>query len=186
MKKILLLTCLLLQLSWCAAQSPDGLVSDPEKKFRGSVELGYLYGSARQFNEEQSVASPTVLVFYGYQFNRLLSLGATTGLDFYSNMVVTPLALGVRGEAFDTRISPTYSLDVGYGSTVLSEGDFSKGGWMYNPALGLRVNTGNGTAFTFGAGYKVQRVERETSSWGTIAQQKINYRRLTLRLGFMF
>jgi hypothetical protein len=186
MKKLLLLPFLLLQLSWCAAQSPDAIVSVPEKRFMGAVEIGYLYGSAKHSDQNLTVASPTVQVFYGYRFGRLFSLGATTGMDFYDNMLVTPLALGMRGEAFDTRVSPTYSLDVGYGSAVLSEGGASSGGWMYNPALGLRVNTGNATAFTFGAGYKVQRVERESSSWGTITQQKINYRRLTLRLGFMF
>ncbi|MHC2993778.1 hypothetical protein OB13_20160 [Pontibacter sp. HJ8] len=189
MKKILLLLpFLLLPYTWCAAQAaePTGTGSVPDKKWLGAVDIGYLYGNARRSDQLYSSAYPTVQVFYGYRPNRLLAIGATTGADFYDNTLVVPVALGIRGEVFKTRISPTYSLDAGYGSAALSDGDTSKGGWMYHPALGMRVNTGNGTAFTFGAGYKVQRVQRETSSWNTLIDQKITYKRLSLRAGFMF
>jgi hypothetical protein len=189
MKKILLLLpFLLLQFTWCAAQSaePTGTGSVPDKKWLGTVEIGYLYGNSKRFDQDHSTVYPTVQVFYGYRFNRLLAIGATTGADFYDNTLVTPLALGIRGEVFATRVSPIYSLDAGYGSAALGDGDASKGGWMYNPALGMRVNTGNGTAFTFGAGYKVQRVQREISSWNTMIDQKITFKRLSLRAGFMF
>ena len=159
----------------------------------GQVEIGYLYGKVHNANQNTdiSAASPTVQLFNGYRLSRGFSVGATVGFDFYDNILVTPLALGIRGEVLDARVSPTYSLDTGYGSTFMSdesnEQEF-KGGWLFNPAIGLRVRTGDqGSAFAFNLGYKTQRVTSHTNWWSTTSvEQKITYKRLSLRMGFLF
>lgn len=156
------------------------------------VEFGYLYGKVHYANQntDLSAASPTAQMFNGYRLSRGFIVGATVGFDFYDNILVTPFALSVRGDLLDARVSPTYSLDTGYGSTFMSdesEEQELRGGWLFNPAIGLRVRTGDsGSAFAFNLGYKTQRVTSETDWWNTHTENKITYKRLSLRMGFMF
>ena len=81
-------------------------------------------------------------------------------------------------------------MEAGHGSGLLSgkgNGKRPEGGWFINPALGLRVKMDNNTAFLFGIGYKEQTVEREfPERWGPIVNQRITFKRLSLRMGFMF
>jgi hypothetical protein len=171
-----------------SAQSPDSAY----KPYLGMVEIGFLYGEKKDGEFKTSTAAPTVQMFNGYRFDELLAIGGTVGIDIYEQTIVTPLALGIRGELLNFRVSPFYSIDAGYAPVFLSYEDHSsmeqknKGGWMFNPALGLRVKTGNDTAFTFGAGYKSQKTERETAWIHARQVQKMHYKRLTMRMGFMF
>lgn len=164
-------------------------VEQPVKRYMGTVELGYLYGNNKQGDLDNFVAAPSVEIFNGVRLHRLLAVGATTGFDFYNNLLITPFALGIRGEVFNTRISPIYSIDAGYGSAFLShesDNEKKKGGWMFNPALGFRVRSGNGTAYTFATGYKTQEAETSTFWGSSMTDQKITYKRVSVQLGFMF
>lgn len=172
-----------------SSQSPSATIS----RYMGAVEWGFLYGKIENpwNNPPTYVASPSVLFFNGYRAHRLFVIGATLGFDFYDNILITPIALGIRGEVLNTRVSPFYSIDAGYGTAFLSSKSHGRdldGGWLFNPALGLRVNTGNKTAYTIGIGYKTQRVDTETISgwWASQITQRITYNRLSLRMGFMF
>ena len=196
-KKSLLLTLFfyLAIAGFTTAQSQENTLGlettlpDAPKRFMGLVEIGYLYGKSGSMDFSSSVASPTVQLFSGYRFHRMLVVGGTVGFDFYNNVLITPIALGLRGEVLNSRISPVYGLDLGYGATFLSdEGNQQDidGGWMFSPSAGISVDTGNSTAFTFGVGYKAQRARTETSWWGGSTVQNLNYKRLSLRMGFMF
>lgn len=157
--------------------------------YMGMAEIGFLYGKTGTQHVISSNAYPTVQLFNGYRFHRSFGMGLTLAADFYDNMLITPVALGIRGDVLNRRISPYYSLDAGYGSAKFSnESEHLKntGGWMYNPSLGLRVNTGNLSAFTFGIGYKSQIVSRKATGWHSMVEQRIHYKRLALRMGFMF
>lgn len=162
------------------------------KPYLGMIEIGFLYGERKSEAVNSSTAAPTVQMFNGYRFHRLLAVGGTVGIDFYENTIVTPLALGMRGELLQSRVSPFYSLDAGYGPAFQNQEDNqsveqkTKGGWMLNPAMGMRVKTGNSTGFTFSAGYKTQKVASETVWQHARSEQKIHYKRLTMRMGFMF
>lgn len=192
MRKLCLLLLYLLTALGCHAQTAQDAAPAADKRYMGQVEIGYLYGKVHYDNQNSdlSAASPTVQVFNGYRLSRGFVVGATVGFDFYDNILVTPLALGIRGEVLDARVSPTYSLDAGYGATFLSdEGEEQKlkGGWLFNPAIGLRVRTGDsGSAFAFNIGYKTQRITSENNWWNNHIEQKINYKRLSLRMGFIF
>jgi hypothetical protein len=177
--------------SGTAAEDPSNQPLADLPRYMGVVEFGYLYGKIENpFNFSPSyIASPSVLFFNGYRAHRLIAIGATIGFDFYENILITPIALGIRGEFFSTRVSPFYSLDAGYGTSFLSgkgSGERPEGGWLINPVLGLRVKTGNKAAFLVGMGYKRQRVDTEMSGWGFTTNQRITYNRLSLRMGFMF
>lgn len=192
-RKLYLLLLSLLPATLCQAQTEQAPAPAANQGYVGMVELGYLYGKVHYANQNTdiSAASPTVQFYNGYRLSRGFMVGATVGFDFYDNILVTPLALGIRGEVLDARVSPSYSLDTGYGFTFMSdesdEQEFT-GGWMFNPAIGLRVRTGDdGSAFAFHIGYKTQRVTSNTSWWNsTSVEQEINYKRLSLRMGFMF
>ncbi|MFT2010436.1 hypothetical protein ACMA1I_17310 [Pontibacter sp. 13R65] len=181
--------------STSAALAQSGAAAEDSRNtagYMGSVEFGYLYGKVKnQFNNPPTyMAAPSVQLFNGYRAHRLFAIGGTVGFDFYDNILITPIALGIRGEVLNRRVSPIYSLDAGYGASFLSGKAFGErpdGGWMLNPALGFRVQTGNKAAFLFSAGYKQQRVEVESiTGWGLRTNQRITYKRLSLRLGFMF
>lgn len=167
----------------------QSIISSP---YIGSVEMGFLYGKIENsFNNPPTyLASPSVLIFNGFHAHRLFSIGATTGFDFYENILITPIALGIRGTFFNTRISPFYSIDAGYGSSFLSsksDGERPEGGWFINPVLGMRMRIDNNNAFMFGLGFKRQRADTEnTDQWGILTKNRITYNRLSLRMGFMF
>ncbi|MCC9166914.1 hypothetical protein [Pontibacter harenae] len=192
MKKLLPLLITILFIKNAFAQDATTLQKSEAtgtSHYRGIIEFGYLYGKSSSNGFNSYAATPTVQVFNGYQFHRAFALGATIGADFYNNVLITPIALGIRGELLKTRVSPFYSLDAGYGSAAFSnEGNQrdNEGGWMFSPAVGMRVSTGTSTAFAFSIGYKTQRVRTQDIFWGTTLEQKINYKRLTLRMGFMF
>jgi hypothetical protein len=188
MKNISLIALSLLFPCLAFAQSPDPV----HKPYLGMVEIGFLYGVKKEGEFKTPTAAPTVQMFNGYQIDELLAVGATVGIDIYEHSIVTPLALGIRGQLVNSRVSPFYSFDAGYAPALLSDESHSsvqqknKGGWMFNPALGIRVKTGHDTAFTFGAGYKSQKTETESSWHLARTEQKVHYKRMTMRMGFMF
>lgn len=168
-------------------------LEEPQKGYRGAVELGFLYQKPRTINNfntnYSSVSNPTLSLFNGYAVHRLFAMGVTVGADFYNDVLVTPLAIGLRGTFFNSKVSPYYSLDTGYGFTMLSEESSNlknDGGWMFNPGIGLKVKAGNNTAFLVHTGYKMQRVETEINQWGATVHQKTTFKRLSLRIGFEF
>ncbi|WP_181306340.1 hypothetical protein [Rufibacter sp. XAAS-G3-1] len=192
MKKSLIALFLLLWVfSRVQAQEKNAAGTFPGR-YQGGIEVGYLYQDNKDNAPSTADTSPTLTVFNGYRFHRLFSLGATLGLDFYNQVLVTPIALGLRGTLLNTRVSPFYSLDAGYGTTFLSdESDQreNKGGWMFNPALGLRVASGNNTAFAFSLGYKLQRATtKEPLLWNrnSFITEEHSFKRLSARIGFMF
>ncbi|MFC6998893.1 hypothetical protein [Rufibacter roseus] len=194
MKKQLTLWCLLLTI--CSAQAqetsstPASAPGNNTSKFTGMVEIGFLYQDLKTNAYNDISTSPTFSIFGGYQLHRLLSVGTTVGADFYSNMLITPISLGLRGTLLNTRVSPFYSLDAGYGSATFSsevERTENKGGWMVNPALGLSVKTGNNTAYVFSLGYKMQKASSKITWWNSgFRQDEYTFKRLSVRMGFVF
>jgi hypothetical protein len=190
MKKTVLLALLSFSLSEGMAQNTPATstTENKPKRYLGMVELGYLH----QKKQNDPLTAPTLTVFNGFQFHRLLSVGPTVGLDFYENLIITPVALGLRGTLLDKRVSPFYSVDAGYGTTWFSDEprrSEHKGGWMINPAAGLRIKAGNETAFLISLGYKVQSATtKEPLAWDNSAfiTRDLTFKRLSTRIGFMF
>jgi len=56
---------------------------------------------------------------------------------------------------------------------------------MIHPSVGIRLGKKD-MKWTFDLGYKFQKANWVYDNWGTISDQSILYRRLTLRTGIMF
>lgn len=127
----------------------------------------------------------------GKRFNRLLSLGAGVSFDEYivgtSENILSTFG-EISGYLNPHNLSLSYSLAAGYGFAFKDEEanlTSAKGGMMVYPALGLRWGK-NHLKWTFDVGYKFQDANWVYENWGTISDQNILYRRLTLRTGVMF
>ena len=87
-------------------------------------------------------------------------------------------------------------LDLGYGLSKFErrffDDDFNnKGGFMYNPVLGLRFKLKNTSSLSFAVGYQQARGSYEYKFFDTITGELVNAReesrifnRVTFRFGF--
>lgn len=124
----------------------------------------------------------------GYQFNQYLAVGGGVGMDIYDFEFI-PVFADFRGYIFNSRVSPYYALQAGYGisadlSNSLSSNESSKGGAMIHPSIGLRFASFRQTKFIMEAGYKFQ-YETRTNDWNE-SVDNIVYRRLSLKFGVLF
>ena len=128
---------------------------------------------------------------FGYQFNRLLGAGVGIGMDYYyrgSGENLMPVFGEIRGYLFSKNFTPMYSLATGY-SFAFKDKDRNiteaKGGWMIYPAVGFRMGGSKLMNFTLDAGVRIQKAKYTFTSWD-IRRQRITYRRLVIRVGFVF
>ncbi|MCY7350833.1 MAG: hypothetical protein LH606_09205 [Cytophagaceae bacterium] len=168
-----------------------------KKGFYNHTELGTLLGRvAYPFDRSvvYSRSSFTANTFNGYRFSRGLIVGATVGVDWYARNAIIPVSVGLRGDMSRGRVSPHYALDVGYGLARLTRrpeivgADVNlSGGLHVNPALGVRIATGNDTALILSIGYKYQYADVLTQfNAGNTIRNVYNYNRLALKVGMSF
>lgn len=123
----------------------------------------------------------------GKQFNPHLAVGAGIGLDKIEYEFI-PLYLECRGDMLKKRFSPHYALRVGYGFEAdlfdLEEGNDVKGGLMIHPALALRIATRQQKNILLEMGYQFQYARRTSDFRNGV--DRLLYRRLSLRLGWLF
>ncbi len=127
----------------------------------------------------------------GKRINRLLSLGVGISYDDYvigsSENILSSFA-EVSGYFNPHNLSLSYGLAAGYGFAFKNEDSNlmeAQGGWMAYPSIGLRWGKKH-LKWTFDIGYKFQRANWHYEWWDTRSEQRILYRRLTLRTGVMF
>jgi len=133
----------------------------------------------------------------GYMFHRLVGVGLGVGFDTYSIInnnapAIFPVSVEVRGYLMERNWSPYYALRAGYGFAAKDEErniNEAEGGAMFHPAFGLRLGAREDVNFAMDVGYRFQRatVERDVSAWRReIQEQRIWYKRLTVRFGIIF
>ncbi len=130
----------------------------------------------------------------GYQHNRWIGTGIGIGFDGYSMgnaYNVIPVYAEARGYFSKKKISPFYSLNLGYGIGVknTNQGIFgAKGGIMVNPSLGYRFGGHPNANFTLAMGYKFQKVSYEYMDWWDSfpVEQNFTFKRINLKLGMLF
>jgi len=127
----------------------------------------------------------------GYQMNRWLGYGLGLGVDGYeigSGRLFVPLYLQVRGYFTKNRISPYYSVNIGYGFAEDTH-DNSKeidGGRYFYPSVGYRFGAAKSGNFTMDFGIKFQKGHfLRVNNWGS-DDRNVDYRRFTFRLGWLF
>lgn len=134
----------------------------------------------------------TLHAFTGYVLRPQLLTGITFGVDYYNNSAFLPIAAAVQGDLFgrQKRLTPFYNLEGGYAIAGPNPHDNElKGGWLWSPGVGLRINKGNGTGFLISAGYKHQQARQIIPVDGVVVLSQVEYRsynRLYFRMGFSF
>ncbi len=127
----------------------------------------------------------------GKRFNRKLSLGVGVSFDEYiarTSENILSVFGEVSGYVSPDNLSLSYSLAAGYGFAFENEEVGlmdATGGLMVYPAVGFRWGQKH-LKWTLDFGYKFQEANWLYESWGTISDQRILYRRLTIRTGVMF
>lgn len=133
----------------------------------------------------------------GYQFNRMIGAGLGVGLENFSvgkpnGPLVLPVYAEARGYFLKKNTTPYYALSVGYGFAFKNEDQNitkAKGGLLLHPAIGFRLGARDGMNFLFDLGYQLQKATLTRDfSRGTldIQEQKLFYKRFSVRLGFIF
>ncbi len=129
---------------------------------------------------------------FGYQHKRLLGYGIGVSADFYhpaNNEMVFPLFAELRGYILQRSVTPYYTLRAGYGFVFKNEDvgiEGGEGGYMINPAIGWRLSGKKGMNLTLDLGLKFQRATFDTWIWSERALTELTYKRLHVRLGFLF
>src|SRR3546814_4883459 len=85
--------------------------------YTNETEIGAMWSSANFF----SPVAVTMQTFHGVQFDGILSMGMTAGLDEYFGLRVVPIAVGSRAVLPGDQVSPYLGIDVGYGFTWLEK-----------------------------------------------------------------
>jgi len=161
-------------------------------------ETGVYYSGKLQLiagNEGQRAKAVNGLGFSisaGYRFNRWASVGLGSGYDrFIWNSGENFIPVFAEYTCFfnPKNTSLFTSIQAGY-SFAYKDNDFllieAKGGAMVYPAIGLRFGRYD-TKYTIDFGYKFQKAELTyTDQWQPArSEQRLTYRRLTLRFGIL-
>jgi hypothetical protein len=177
------------------ATAQEGLF---RRTYINHTELGGLFGRVKyrpyQGSDEvvENRLSLTLQTFNGLQLNPRLAAGLTTGLDWYTAALITPIAAGVRYDLTGKRNARLFATaDAGYGLAWFhddSEGYQTRGGMMLNPGLGLRLGRPEGAAFTITLSYKRQEASvTKPPLWDQTERYETRvYNRMCLRMGIAF
>lgn len=143
----------------------------------------------------ETVASLSFQSFNGIYLTPKTAVGVTAGVDWYSSVLLLPVAAGVRQTLIQKKNggSSIYAgLDAGYGTTWLQVDDSNHkttGGVMLNPTIGFRLPMKNQSAWLINFGYKFQELSIEQTNvydayYSSIENRK--HQRMSFRLGFEF
>lgn len=176
-------------------QSTMGIAVLNSYRFR---ESGIYYSGKMQFitgNDGQRAREVNgfgVSISGGYRFNRLVGVGIGVGYDRFiwgtaENLI--PIFIEYTSYFSPKNTTLFANLQTGY-SIAFKDDDYllteAKGGFMIYPAFGIRLGGGENQV-TFDVGYKFQKAEfTYRESWSpTVAEQRLTYKRLTMRFGIL-
>lgn len=168
------------------------------------TELGLLFGKSYQItysgNYSQPVEASTrfmLQTYNGLKVYNNLSVGATVGVDWFSNYQIVPISLGVRvssGDSKTKKVKTFAGIDAGYGfmwlNDKVSPNQQINGGISLNPMVGFLIPTGGNANFIFSIGYKHNNFNTKTESgineYPYSNKTTYNLNRMAVRLGVNF
>ncbi|AUD07548.1 hypothetical protein [Spirosoma pollinicola] len=162
------------------------------------TEFGGLFGrvasgpAAAQTVENR--LSFTAQTFNGIQLNSQLAVGGLVGVDWYKTALLMPIGAGLRVDLIphpQQNVRLLAIADAGYGFAWFnknSTGYETKGGWMLNPGLALRVGKPSSTAFVMSLSYKRQIADVQKPLAGNDIERDEHrvYNRICFRIGVAF
>ena len=134
----------------------------------------------------------------GYQFNPHFSFGVGLGIHSQTTLFLIPFFADARAYILSGRITPFISLIAGRSFTMkeitnVNAGNNDKGGWMFNPAIGVKFFVLPKMALNLSLGYRYQEILLQNSYYNlftgtsyTSAKSNQTLRLFNLRLGFAF
>jgi hypothetical protein len=132
--------------------------------------------------------------FNGFHIKPKTAVGLVVGADRYTSALLMPIAVGVRQTLLQKKeggSSIFAAFDAGYATTWLQEDASNyktRGGIMFNPAIGYRLPMKNGSAWILNFGYKFQeaKVDKNIEGYSIERYEKRTYNRMTVRFGIQF
>jgi hypothetical protein len=163
------------------------------------TELGGLFGrvasgaTTAQTTVENRL-SFTAQTFNGVQLLPRLAVGGVVGIDWYKAALLMPIGAGIRFDLArhsERNVRLLAIADAGYGFAWLHKGSTgyeTKGGWMINPGVALRVGKPSATAFVLSLTYKRQTADIQKPITGNDIRRDEHriYNRLCFRAGITF
>lgn len=172
------------------------------------TDFGGLFGKSYQITPN-SIQNPgysypvkastnfTIQTFNGIKVYKNLAVGATVGLDWFSNYQIVPISMGVRvtsGDSKSKKVKTFLGIDAGYGfmwlNDKIADNQEIKGGLAFNPMVGLLIPTGGNANFTLSIGYKHNSFNTKTSNRINESpysnEMDYNLNRMAVRLGVNF
>jgi hypothetical protein len=139
----------------------------------------------------------TIQTFNGVKVYKNLAVGATVGIDWFSNYQVIPLSVGVRntfGNLKNKKVKTFAGIDAGYGfmwlNDKVSDNQEINGGLALSPTVGLLIPTGGNANLTLSIGYKRNAFNTKTvtgsEEYPFITETSYNLNRMSVRLGVNF
>ena len=139
----------------------------------------------------------TFQTYNGVKVYKNLSVGATVGVDWFSNYQILPVSLGVRnvfGEIKAKKVKLFTGIDAGYGLMFLNEKTADNqtitGGLALSPMVGMMIPTGGNAHFTLSIGYKhnafKSKIESLRQESFYLNETDYKFNRMAVRLGFSF
>jgi hypothetical protein len=206
MKKIFILLCsLVCTVAYTQDKNPkSNWKSFVKDKYVNYTELGLLFGKSYQIsysgNYSQPVEASTKFMlqtYNGLKVYKNLSVGATVGVDWFSNYQIVPISLGVRvssGDSKSKKVKTFAGIDAGYGFMWLNEkvsaNQQINGGLSLNPMVGFLIPTGGNANFIFSVAYKHNNFNTKTQSgineYPYSNETTYNLNRMAVRLGVNF
>ena len=167
------------------------------------TDLGGLFGKSYTLNNASYGVSIsptnhfTFQTYNGVKVYKNLSLGATVGVDWFSNFQVLPVSLGIRNVFGDTKAKKVRiftGIDAGYGLMFLNDKTTNNqtitGGLAISPMVGLMIPTGGNAHFTLSMGYKhnafKSKIENTSRDNFYVNETDYKFNRMAVRLGFAF
>ena len=157
-----------------------------EKGFYQTVELSLL----ASFNAGGLSATYSA----GHRFSRWIGVGGGigyTGFDMGWALNVIPVFVEARGFLTKTKVSPYYAVRVGYGIALTNDANSiteAKGGYLFNPQVGVRFGGGNDVSFYMGIGLHYQKATYTTSFRFNeqVNVEKYLFKRVEYKFGITF
>ncbi len=168
------------------AQEVDNNIRSVQK------DSGYVNFTGQDMLPGDEGTSFRIQMINGYQFNPHFAAGIGLGYTSYNEPLdAVSLFLDMRAKFLKAKATPFVFMKAGYSFSVLHDEELPvedhKGGFLFNPGIGLQFTSYEGLGWYFNAGYNMDHLSYEEERWdGRILETKLNYRRIMLGLGFSF
>lgn len=207
MKKILIIILLLVCTVTYAqeAKKQSSFKNFVKENHVNYTDFGGLFGKSYQIfyngstygNTVPARVNFTIQTYNGVKVYKNLSLGITTGVDWFSQYQIVPVSLGLRVSSGDSKVRKVKTfagIDAGYGFMWLNEKSNERqeidGGLALSPMVGLLIPTGGNANFILSIGYK-RNIYHSKITTGSLeypytTETDYNLNRMAIRLGVNF